>query len=210
MSMRLKAMHQPRYSKGFEVATHKDALILPLTWKRPTKIFVNSMSDLFHEAVPDEFIFDIFEVMRQATWHDFQILTKRPDRLIDMNNRLPWAPNIWMGVTVESGRYISRIDKLRQTDAAIKFLSIEPLIAPMPSLDINGIDWVIVGGESGPNARPMLPEWVISVRNDCQSQNVPFFFKQWGGTRKKKNGRMLDGAYWNEFPRSSTAELLSV
>ena len=200
MAIRLQAMGQPNYANGVDVTVHEHALGLPLRWPRPQMIFVNSMSDLFHEAVPEEFILRTFEVMRRANWHRFQILTKRSGRLLELDPILPWAMNIWMGVSVENGDYTFRIDDLRKTGAATKFLSLEPLLGPLPKLDLEGIDWVIVGGESGLRARPMDPKWVIDIRDQCQAAGVPFFFKQWGGVNKKKAGRELEGRTWDETP----------
>jgi len=205
MALRLKAMGQPNYANGFELALHENALELPLKWKKPQTIFVNSMSDLFHRDVPVEFIARTFDVMRRADWHIFQVLTKRSDRLQELSPMLPWAPHIWMGVSVETLKYTPRIDYLRQTGAMIKFLSLEPLLGPLPSLNLEGIDWVIVGGESGPRARPMDPAWVLEIRDQCLDARVPFFFKQWGGTRKKKAGRELEGRTWNEMPAQALA-----
>jgi protein gp37 len=173
---------------------------LPLTWKKPQRIFVNSMSDLFHEEVPLEFIQNVFQVMRRAHWHTYQILTKRSGRLLELDLQLDWPPHVWMGVTVESADYTHRIDHLRRTRAAVRFLSVEPLLGPIPRLDLGGIHWVVVGGESGPGARPMSPEWVTSVREQCRKASVPFFFKQWGGVNKKKAGRSLEGRTWDEMP----------
>jgi protein gp37 len=203
MARRLQAMGQPNYAQGFDVTLQPHMLQLPLRWKKPQTIFVNSMSDLFHERVPQRYIDRVFEVMREAHWHRFQVLTKRADRLGSLNGALAWAPNIWMGVSVESDAYRERIDHLRATRARIKFLSLEPLLGPLPDLDLAGIDWVIVGGESGPGARPMNPEWVTDLRDQCWSAGVPFFFKQWGGKNKKKAGRQLDGRTWNEMPLST-------
>jgi len=200
MAKRLKAMGQENYRNGFKPTCHPHVLEMPLRWKKPQMIFVNSMSDLFHEQVPEEFIFDIFDVMNKASQHQFQILTKRTERLSKLAPSLRWAENIWMGVTVESADYKGRIDYLRYTSAHIKFLSLEPLLDDLGRLDLNGIDWVIVGGESGPGARPMQIEWVRNIRKQCISQDVPFFFKQWGGTNKKKAGRTLDGKEWNRMP----------
>jgi protein gp37 len=200
LARRLKAMGQPNYANGFEITVHERALDLPLSWSKPQAIFVNSMSDLFHEAVPEEFILKTFEIMRRANWHRFQILTKRSGRLLELNPILPWAANIWMGVSVENSDYTFRIDDLRKTHAAIKFLSLEPLLGPLPNLDIQGIDWVIVGGESGLRARPMDPSWVVDIRDQCLEARVPFFFKQWGGVNKKKAGRELEGRTWDEMP----------
>jgi len=201
MALRLKTMGQRNYVNGFRVTTHEDSLDLPLRWKSPQVVFVNSMGDLFHQDVSAPFIRKVFSVMRRAAWHRYQILTKRSSRLNQIAPDLDWAENIWMGVTVESEENIYRIDDLRRTQAKIKFLSLEPLLGPLPNLDLRGIDWVIVGGESGPGARPIQEDWVIEIRNQCLKSNVPFFFKQWGGTRKKKTGRLLEGRYWNEMPR---------
>ncbi len=200
MAKRLQAMGQPNYANGFKLAMHEHALELPLQWKKPQTIFVNSMSDLFLKDVPVEFIKRVFHVMGQARQHTFQVLTKRADRLYVLSGELPWTPNIWMGVTVENSDYSHRIDHLRQTGAYLKFLSIEPLLGRIPNLNLDGIDWVIVGGESGPGARPMKPEWVMDIRNQCKRAGVPFFFKQWGGVRKKKAGRELEGRTWDEMP----------
>lgn len=202
MALRLQAMGQANYRNGFKVTMQPKMLELPLTWKKPRVIFVNSMSDLFHKDVPFSYIEKIFDVMKLASWHEFQVLTKRADRLLELASKLEWAPNIWMGVTVESAEYKHRIDCLRQTDAKVKFLSLEPLIGPLGKLDLKGIDWAIVGGESGPGARPIDASWVVDIRNQCQKQNVPFFFKQWGGVRKKRTGRMLEGRTWDEMPRN--------
>ncbi len=165
-------------------------------------IFVNSMSDLFHKDVPSSFIQQIFNVMRRAHWHTFQILTKRAERLLELDPQIQWPRNVWMGVSVETTDYIYRIDLLRQTHATIKFLSLEPLLGPLPNLNLTSIDWVIVGGESGPKARPINPEWVREIRDQCTNQGVPFFFKQWGGTNKKKTGRLLDGQIWDQIPKT--------
>ncbi len=200
MAKRLQAMGQPNYASGFKLKLHEHAVELPLRWKRPQTIFVNSMSDLFLKGIPEEFIMRIFDVMNQAHWHTFQVLTKRADRLLEMNDRLPWTTNIWMGVTVENKDYVHRIDDLRKSGSFIKFLSIEPLLGPLPKLNLEGIDWVIVGGESGPGARPVGQRWVLDIRDQCNRARVPFFFKQWGGTRKKKAGRLLEGKTWDEMP----------
>lgn len=200
MAFRLKAMGQAKYVSGFEVATHSDDLETPLRWRTPQMVFVNSMSDLFHEEVPFEFIEKVFSVMCKAHWHTFQVLTKRSDRLLELGSRLNWSPNIWMGVSVEMDLYSSRIEHLRNTNAQVKFLSLEPLLGSIPKLNLAGIDWVIVGGESGPKARPMLADWVIDIRNQCSQAGVPFFFKQWGGVNKKKAGRILEGRTWDQVP----------
>jgi len=200
MSERLKAMGQGNYRNGFRLTLQPHMLELPLRWKKPQMIFVNSMSDLFHKDVPLAHIQQVFEVMRRAHWHRFQVLTKRADRLAELSRNLDWAPNIWMGVSVETDRYRKRIDALRSTSARIKFLSLEPLLGPLHSLDLSDIQWVIVGGESGPGARPMDPSWVKDLRDQCQLAKVPFFFKQWGGKNKKQAGRVLDGRTWDEMP----------
>jgi protein gp37 len=180
-------------------------LELPLRWKLPQVIFVNSMSDLFHKDVPTEYIQRVFDVMRRASQHRFQVLTKRSQRLARLSSRLSWQPNIWMGVSVESQGYTFRIDHLRETDAHIKFLSLEPLLGPLTNLNLEGIDWVIVGGESGPGARVMRSEWVLDIRDQCKDAGIPFFFKQWGGTNKKKAGRLLDDRTWDEMPLAAAA-----
>jgi protein gp37 len=200
MARRLKAMGQPHYSQGFEVALHEDSLGTPLRWRRPKMIFVNSMSDLFHEQVPDDFIGRVFGIMNRASWHCFQILTKRSGRLSQMSPILPWSDNIWMGVTVENQKCVFRIDHLRKTSARIKFLSMEPLLGPISDLDLTGIHWVIAGGESGPRARPLNSEWIMDIKAKCQESGIPFFFKQWGGVNKKKRGRLLEGRLWDQMP----------
>ena len=201
MSMRLQAMGQLNYRDGFAVHTHEHMLGLPLTWRQPRTIFVNSMSDLFHEDVPDEFIVRVFRVMKKAHQHTFQVLTKRSPRLVALAPDLEWPENVWMGVSVENQSAEYRIDDLREaTGPATKFLSCEPLLGPLDGLDLTGIHWVIVGGESGPSARPMLEQWVTPIRDACLAVDVPFFFKQWGGTRKKKAGRILDRREWLETP----------
>jgi len=202
MAKRLKMMGQPNYANGFQVTLHEHVLEYPLNWKKPQTIFVNSMSDLFHEHVPDSFIFKIFDIMRKAFWHKFQVLTKRSTRLKKLAPMLEWTPNIWMGVSVENNETKFRIDDLRMVSANIRFLSLEPLLGALPSLNLDNIDWVIVGGESGPGARVMRKEWVIEIKEQCREQNVPFFFKQWGGINKKKNGRLLDGRTWDESPQN--------
>ena len=200
MSHRLQLMGQPNYANGFDLTLHERMLELPLRWKKPQSIFVNSMSDLFHQDVPIEYIERVFDVMVKANWHQYQILTKRSERLLNISPKLPWAPHIWMGVSVESQEYTFRIDHLRNTDAHIKFLSLEPLLGPLEGLNLQGIDWAILGGESGPGCRPMLERWVIDIRNQCRQAGVPFFFKQWGGVNKKKAGRELEGRVWDELP----------
>ena len=200
MSLRLRLMGQPNYRNGFELALHPHALEIPLKWKKPQRIFVNSMSDLFHKDVPADFIQQVFATMRQASWHRFQILTKRADRLAELSPMIDWPANVWMGVSVESADYTQRIDHLRETGAAVRFLSVEPLLGPIPHLDLRNIHWVIVGGESGAGARPMAEAWVIDIRDQCMEAGVPFFFKQWGGVNKKKTGRELQGRTWDEMP----------
>ena len=200
MAKRLQAMGQPNYITGFNLALHEHALEAPLNWKTSQVVFVNSMSDLFHKDVSLDFILRIFDVMNRANWHQFQILTKRSGRLLQLDRQLPWADHIWMGVTVENSDYRHRIDDLRQTRAAVKFLSLEPLLGPLSNLDLTGIDWVIVGGESGPHARPMEEKWALDVRDQCREIGVPFFFKQWGGWNKKKTGRLLQGRTWEQMP----------
>ncbi len=203
MAKRLQAMGQKNYVNGFEPEIHPHALELPLSWKKPQTIFVNSMSDLFLDEVPTDFIMKVFDVMRRAPWHTFQVLTKRVDRLAKLSPELVWPKNVWMGVSVEDNNHLHRIDCLRSTGAYVKFLSMEPLLGPIPVLSLHEIDWVIVGGESGPGARPMKEEWVIEVKESCQRADVPFFFKQWGGVRKKKAGRVLQGKVWEQMPRNA-------
>jgi protein gp37 len=204
MARRLKAMGQPNYVNGFELTMHEQVLEKPLAWKTPQVIFVNSMSDLFHKDVPLEFIQQVFGVMKRAHWHQFQVLTKRSERLMALSPYLEWTDNVWMGVSVENEKYTFRIDQLRKTGAEIKFLSVEPLLGPIPGMDLRGINWVIVGGESGPGARPLEREWVVSIRDQCLRARVPFFFKQWGGVQKKKRGRTLDGRTWDQMPAEKT------
>lgn len=201
MSRRLKAMGVEKYAHGFKkVIMHEDELYTPYGWKKPKVVFVNSMSDLFHEDVNLDFIQKVFDVMRDNPQHVFQVLTKRSDILLEYNKYLNWSHNIWMGVSVEDARVINRIDNLRKTKARVKFLSLEPLIGPLPKLRLAKIDWVIVGGESGRRPRPMKPEWVIDIQKQCEKKKVAFFFKQWGGTNKKKTGRLLHGRTWDEMP----------
>ncbi len=200
MAERLQAMGQKNYRNGFALTLQPHMLALPLGWKKPQTIFVNSMSDLFHDDVPLGYISQVFDVMRRAHWHRFQVLTKRSRRLAELGPQLEWTPNIWMGVSVESDKYRARIDDLRNTNALVKFLSLEPLLGPLPNLDLEGMDWVIVGGESGPKARPMDPKWVMDLRDQCRWANVPFFFKQWGGKNKKQAGRVLEGRTWDQMP----------
>ena len=200
MTRRLMAMGIDKYSEGFKIRTHIDALNIPYTWKKPKVVFVNSMSDLFHPEVPLEFIKAVFEVMNDNPQHIFQVLTKRAERLHEVHEQLNWTNNIWMGVSVEDERVTDRIDFLRDTNAKVKFLSCEPLIGPLMNLNLANIDWAIVGGESGRKARPMQEWWVWDIKQQCQEQEVLFFFKQWGGTNKKKAGRELAGSTYNEMP----------
>lgn len=202
MSRRLKAMGSNNYRNGFKVVTeHQHMLDAPLKWKKPQTIFVNSMSDLFHKKVSLEFIQRVFQTMKEAHWHRFQVLTKRADRLAEIAHLLPWPSNVWMGVSVESEKYIHRIDLLRTVPAAVRFLSLEPLLGPLHDLDLTNIGWVIVGGESGPGAREMEASWALDIRDQCRRAGVPFFFKQWGGVNKKKKGRTLQGRTWDQMPK---------
>lgn len=200
MAKRLQAMGQPRYHDGFKLTLQDDVVDAPLHWKQPRVIFVNSMSDLFHKDVPVEFVARCFQVMEQCSQHTFQILTKRPERAAELSRALPWPANVWMGTSVENAGYTWRIAELRSIPAHIRFLSVEPLLGPIPRLPLTGIDWVIVGGESGPGARPMRKEWVIQIRDRCLKYGVPFFFKQWGGVQKSRTGRELEGKTWDEMP----------
>ena len=200
MAKRLHAMGQPNYRNGFRLTLHEHAVKLPLGWRKPQVVFVNSMSDLFHRDVPLTFLKRVFAVMAQAVQHRFQVLTKRAERLSELAPTLAWPPNVWMGVSVENGDHRDRINHLRATPAAVKFLSLEPLLGPLPNLDLRGIDWVIVGGESGPRARPMDPTWARDLRDQCVAAGVAFFFKQWGGVWKSRTGRTLDGRTWDEMP----------
>jgi len=200
MAKRLQAMGTPSYRNGFKLTLQEQILEVPLKWRKPKVIFVNSMSDLFHKDVPTEYIIRVFDVMRNAYWHTFQVLTKRADRLSKIAPLLPWNPNIWMGVSVENEDYSFRIDHLRDTGAYIKFLSLEPLLGPLTNLNLGNIDWVIVGGESGPGSRPMRKCWVEDIRKQCRRADVSFFFKQWGGFNKKKAGRELNNRTYNEMP----------
>lgn len=188
------------YEQGFDLRLVPEKLEEPLTWKSPRRIFVNSMSDLFHEKVPEGFIRRVFEVMEEAAWHTFQILTKRSARVRELAPRLLWPPNVWQGVSVENAHYTFRVGDLQQVPAAVRFLSVEPLLGPIPSLPLDGISWVIVGGESGPRHRPLDPAWVRQIRDQCVQARVPFFFKQWGGRTPKAGGRRLDGREWDQMP----------
>ena len=202
LAHRLQAMGQANYRNGFRVTLQPHMLELPLKWKSPRRIFVNSMSDLFHAEVPFRYVCDVFDTMHRANWHQYQVLTKRSERLMELSAKLQWEPQIWMGVSIENEDYADRIDHLRRTGAHVKFLSLEPLLGPLRKLSLRGIDWVIVGGESGPGARPMDPGWVRDIRDQCRRAGVGFFFKQWGGVRKTKTGRMLDGHTWDEMPKA--------
>lgn len=194
------------YEQGFDLRMWSNRLELPLKWRKPRSIFVNSMSDLFHEKVPLAFIQQVFRTMGRASWHTFQILTKRSERLAEVASELSWAPNVWMGVSIETAKYLWRADHLRVVPSAVRFLSLEPLLGPLGAMELSGIHWVIVGGESGPGARPMNADWVRDIRNQCVREGVPLFFKQWGGVQKKKNGRVLDGQTWDEIPKEYLLE----
>lgn len=206
MATRLHAMGSDRYRNGFQLTLHPDLVDLPKKWKKPRVVFVNSMSDLFHDDVPAEFIRDIFHTMKECAQHTFQILTKRSDRLRKLGSSLPWPSNVWMGVSVEDSRVTSRIADLISVPAQVRFLSCEPLIGPLENLDLRGIHWMIVGGESGPGARPMKPAWVESLHRQCTDADVGFFFKQWGGVRKDMTGRLLHGRTYDEMPQNRTSE----
>ena len=207
MANRLKNMGLKKYENSFNLTLHYENIEDPLSMKKPQTIFVCSMSDIFHKDVPDEFILKLFEVMNKAHWHTFQVLTKRAERIKELNDSITWTKNIWLGTTVESEKVTHRIDYLRESGAYIKFLSIEPLLTPINDLKLKNIDWVIVGGESGAKARPMLKEWVIDIKNQCKAQDVPFFFKQWGGKNKKKAGRLLDNNTYDEMPKKITEDI---
>jgi len=209
LAHRIQAMGLEKYRNGFNVTLHPSTLQDPMKWRTPRMIFVNSMSDLFHEDVPDDFIVQVFDTMNRADHHTYQILTKRPERVQKMTACLSWNSNIWMGVSIENVKYSHRIDTLLKTDAILKFLSCEPLLGPLPALSLDGIDWVIVGGESGPGARGMEKQWVQDIRDQCVMSDTPFFFKQWGGVHKKRNGRVLDGRVWDEFPKIIVASHLT-
>lgn len=202
---RLQSMGVENYRNGFKLTLHPHMIEKPLEWKKPSIIFVNSMSDLFHQDVPEDFIIAVFETMNKASWHQFQVLTKRPERVLEMNKKLRWTKNIWMGTSVENSDYTDRIDILRKTSAKIKFLSLEPLLGALPDMNLKKIDWVIVGGESGFKARPMKQEWVVDIQEQCLEASVPFFFKQWGGKNKKQTGRLLNGRTWDEMPNAFEA-----
>jgi protein gp37 len=205
MAIRLQAMGQPNYERGFKVSIQEHMLELPLAWRKPRAVFVNSMSDLFHKEVPDAFIRRVFDVMGRASWHTFQVLTKRAERLQSLGRDLEWPDNVWAGVSVETRRYLERINCLRNVPARVRFISFEPLLERLGEVDLTAIDWVIVGGESGPGARSMEQALVVEIREQCLAAGVPFFFKQWGGTNKKKTGRLLDGRTWEGLPATVIA-----
>jgi len=200
LSHRLQLMGQANYRNGFKLTLQPQMLDLPLHWKTPKRIFVNSMSDLFHKDVPTDYIKRVFDAMKRAHWHQYQVLTKRSERVLELSNELEWSPQIWMGVSIENDKYKHRIDDLRQTSAHVKFLSLEPLLGSLGKLNLRGIDWAIVGGESGPGARPLNAEWVTEIRDQCVGSGVAFFFKQWGGVQKSKAGRTLEGRTWDQMP----------
>ncbi len=208
LAKRLQAMGVRRYANGFKVTLHEDAIEIPLSWKQPRLVFVNSMSDLFHEKIPLKFIQRVFDTMIRTPQHTYQILTKRSQRLAELASDLPWSPNIWMGVSVEDERVVHRIYDLQKVPAAVRFLSCEPLIGPLDDLPLDGIHWVIVGGESGPRARPMKQEWVDAILGQCRHSGVPLFFKQWGGVRKDLTGRKLHGRTYDEMPSFSSLNAL--
>ena len=195
------------YEQGFDLKLWPGRLSLPLTWKRSRRIFVNSMSDLFHKGVPDSYIHQVFEVMAAADWHFFQVLTKRPYRLTRLAPQLPWPEHVWMGVSVESNRYVWRADFLRRVPAAVRFISAEPLLGPLDKLNLDGIDWLISGGESGAHCRPCRHEWVADLRDRCVRQRIAFFHKQWGGRTPKAEGRELDDRTWDELPEPTRRQL---
>ena len=195
------------YEQGFDLRIWPERLEQPLRWRRPRMIFVNSMSDLFHERIDESYIREVFAVMTEAHWHTFQVLTKRHERLVELAPSLTWPDNIWMGVSIENRRFVHRADYLRQVDAAVRFISAEPLLGPLEGLELAGIDWLIAGGESGPGHRPVRLEWVRELRDRCESEEIAFFFKQWGGRHPKTGGRELDGRSWDEMPESSVPVL---
>jgi protein gp37 len=205
MANRLEAMGLTRYRNGFRVTVHPDLLDAPLNWRKPRLIFVNSMSDLFHEDVPFDFIARVFSTISLASCHVFQILTKRADRLAEVVGELKWPANLWVGVTVESQEYVHRINKLSSVPSNVRFVSFEPLLGPIKNLDLSSVDWAIVGGESGPHSRKMDPNWARMIRDACLEQSIPFFFKQWGGTKKSGHNRILDGKTWDQYPQEAMA-----
>lgn len=200
MAIRLKNMGLKKYENAFSLSLHHENIEDPLSMKKPQTIFVCSMSDIFHKDVPDDFILKLFNVMNKAHWHTFQVLTKRAERITDLNDKIKWTKNIWLGTTVENSKVLNRIDHLRNSNAHIKFLSIEPLLEDLGTMNLKNIDWVIVGGESGPRARPIEEKWVLNIKEECRKSKVPFFFKQWGGKNKKKAGRILQGQTYDEMP----------
>lgn len=210
LAVRLQRMGSPKYLQGFEVKLHPEELGLPNRWARPRTIFVNSMSDLFHDEVPVDFIRSVVRTIRDTPQHCYQILTKRADRLVEVSQIIEWPANAWIGVTVESAAVAPRIDALRKVQAAVRFVSFEPLLTDLPDLDLRGVDWAIVGGESGPGARPMRAEWARSVRDECERTGTAFFFKQWGGVRKNAAGRVLDGCTWDQMPRDLCQQTAAV
>lgn len=209
LAFRLKEMGNPRYTNGFRVTLHPNQLDLPLRWGKPKMIFVNSMSDLFHEDIPDEYIKKVFATMVKADWHVFQILTKRAERLAKLAPQLPWPSHVWQGVSVENQTWTKRVTALQKVPATVRFLSVEPLLGPIEKLPLDNIHWVIVGGESGPSHRPIKPEWVREIRKQCLTAEIPFFFKQWGGRTAKSGGRHLDGQTWDQMPAVETDRSLS-
>jgi len=210
MAKRLQAMGVRNYRDGFEVRVHEHMLTMPTGWAKPRMVFVNSMGDLFHEEVPVEFIRRVFDVMQRTPRHTYQLLTKRAERLAEIAPSLPWPANVWMGVTVEGNEYLRRVEHLTHVPAAVRFLSIEPLLGPLPDLSLDGVNWMIVGGESGRGARPMQKEWALAIRDCCLEKGVPFFFKQWGGTRKKQAGRTLENRTWSQMPPPIVPNILLV
>ena len=208
MALRLMAMGQNKYRNSFDLTTHPDTLDAPYKWKKPQVVFVNSMSDLLHEDVPTSFIMNATQTMNATPQHTYQILTKRANRLAMIDQFINWTENIWMGTSIENSKVLHRLNDLKKSSAKYKFLSLEPLLGPLENLDLNGIDWVIVGGESGPKARPMEEKWVLDIRDQCEQQGVKFFFKQWGGVNKKKSGRLLQGQEYNEMPTAMTQTLI--
>jgi len=203
---RWRGIRGHHFEQGFDIRLWPERLDLPLTWKKPRTIFVNSMSDLFHEKVPLAFIQKVFGTMVKASWHTFQILTKRSERLAELAPELNWPSNVWMGVSIETAKYLWRADHLREVPAAVRFLSLEPLLGSLGTIDLSSIHWIIVGGESGPGARPIEADWVREIHKQCRAQDVPLFFKQWGGVQKKRNGRILDGRTWDEMPSEHLLE----
>jgi protein gp37 len=200
---RFRGVEGHPYANGFDLTVRSDRLLLPLKWKRPRRIFVNSMSDLFHEKVPKPFIHQIFQTMEAGNWHTYQLLTKRPHRIVRLVDELPWPAHVWVGVSVELANFAWRVDRLRQVPSAVRFISAEPLLGPLDDICLDGIDWVITGGESGARSRPCNYEWVARLRDRCISEGIAFFHKQWGGRTPKANGRQIDGRTWNEFPNPS-------